>query len=211
MQLSQIERTLQEMIEKENAAELQERKQRWSISRLLRRWNFNKDKGARKADRRGDFVIAGLGITLGLVCALFPWYIFFNPDQFGIQALQFGGGDGKGTRRAVASISHTLPPTDALTETGAPFDKLDFFPTGTLPGKQDARSAAPNQPFPAEDLPYRLVHVMNGRALIEDEAGLWVVQSGAILPDSSRVASIEQRGGNWVLVTSKEKVVELSR
>lgn len=209
MQLSQIERTLQEMIEKEEAAEALARKQRWSISRLLRRWTFNKDNG-RKTDRRGDFVIAGLGITLGLVCALFPWYIFFNPDQFGIQALKFGDGDGQGTtRRAVASISHTLQPTDALTETGAPFDKLDFFPTGTLPGKQEAL-AAPNQPFPAEDLPYRLVHVMNGRALIEDETGLWVVQSGAILPDSSRVASIEQRGGNWVLVTSKEKVVELS-
>jgi hypothetical protein len=210
MQLSQIERTLQEMIEKEQSAERQESKQRWSISRLLRRRNSGKDKGARKTNRRSDFVIAGLGITLGLVCALFPWYIFFNPDQFGVQALKFGG-DGQGTRRAIASISHTLPVTDALAETSAPSDKLDLFATGTLPDKEEERAAVPNQPFPAEDLSYRLVHVMNGRALIEDETGLWVVQSGAILPDSSRVASIEQRGGSWVLVTSKEKVVELSR
>ena len=45
----------------------------------------------RKADRRSDFVIAALGVTLGLICALFPWYIFFNQEQFGVRAIKFGG------------------------------------------------------------------------------------------------------------------------
>ena len=45
----------------------------------------------KKADRRSDFVVAALGITLGLICALFPWYIFFNQEQFGVQAIKFGG------------------------------------------------------------------------------------------------------------------------
>ena len=38
--------------------------------------------------------------------------------------------------------------------------------------------------------------------MIEDDAGLWVVQPGSMLPDSSRVAAIEQRDGKWVLVTT---------
>ncbi|TPO11857.1 hypothetical protein FJ980_04530, partial [Mesorhizobium sp. B1-1-5] len=42
----------------------------------------------KSADRRSDFVIAALGITLGLICALFPWYIFFNQEQFGVQAIK---------------------------------------------------------------------------------------------------------------------------
>jgi hypothetical protein len=37
-----------------------------------------------------------------------------------------------------------------------------------------------------------------------------VVQAGSMLPDSSRVAGIEKRGGKWVLVTSTERVVELT-
>ncbi|MEO5759918.1 MAG: hypothetical protein ABIQ51_24040, partial [Mesorhizobium sp.] len=45
----------------------------------------------KKSDRRSDFVVAALGLTLGLICALFPWYIFFNQDQFGVQAIKFGG------------------------------------------------------------------------------------------------------------------------
>jgi hypothetical protein len=56
-----------------------------------------------------------------------------------------------------------------------------------------------------------MVHVANGRAMIEDDAGLWIVQRGSILPDSSQVSSIEQRNGKWVMVTSTDQVIELSR
>jgi hypothetical protein len=211
MQLSQIEQTLQELIDKEQAAEKQarqEHRKRFNLSRLLERWSVWTES-SRKADRRGDLVIAGLGVTLGLVCALFPWYIFFNPDKFGVQALKFGG-DGRGGHRPVASISHKLGVSDAPSDDIAALDKIDLFATGTLPDKEE-RVALPNQPFPVVEMPYRMVHVVNGRALIEDEAGLWVVQPGAVLPDNSRVASIEQRAGKWVMVTSADKVVELSR
>src|SRR5690606_30219050 len=44
-----------------------------------------------RPDRRGDFVVAGLGVALGLICALFPWYIFFNQEQFGVRAMRLGG------------------------------------------------------------------------------------------------------------------------
>ena len=49
------------------------------------------------------------------------------------------------------------------------------------------------------------------RAMIEDADGLWVVKVGSPLPNDSRVAAIEQRNGNWVLVTSAKDVIELRK
>jgi hypothetical protein len=48
--------------------------------------------------------------------------------------------------------------------------------------------------------------VSNGRALIEDPSGMYVVRVGSILPDESRLATIEQRDGKWVIVTSNGDV-----
>jgi hypothetical protein len=79
---------------------------------------------------------------------------------------------------------------------------------------QDDANPAPapdEQPFPADAAKFRMVHVANGRAMIEDDAGLWIVQRGSILPDSSQVSSIEQRNGKWVMVTSADQVIELSK
>ena len=67
-----------------------------------------------------------------------------------------------------------------------------------------------DQPFPGDEINFQLVYVANGRAMIEDDTGLLVVQAGSKLPDNSKVASIEQRSGKWVIVTSADQVVELS-
>ena len=37
--------------------------------------------------------------------------------------------------------------------------------------------------------------------MLEDDTGLFIVQPGSILPDNSRVATIEERDGRPVLVT----------
>ncbi|KQZ14397.1 hypothetical protein ASD44_10175 [Mesorhizobium sp. Root554] len=164
-----------------------------------------------KESRRSDLMIAALGVTLGLICAVFPWYIFFNPEQFGVQGIKFGGRGANAGRVAVErSAGNEMAPT------GGPEKKagdVDLFSTGTLPDRDKAKDKPPGpdqQPFPAAPVEYRLVHVANGRAMIEDDAGLWIVQRGSTLPDSSQVTAIEQRNGKWVLVTSKDRVVEIS-
>lgn len=160
-----------------------------------------------KVDRRSDFVVAGLGVTLGLICALFPWYIFFNQEQFGIRAMRLGG-QGANSGRAIAE---NAPLPARLRELPELPGDLDMFSTGNIAdGPLLDPPGVDEQPFPGAAAEFRLVHVANGRAMIEDDAGLWIVQSGSRLPDSSRVAAIEQRAGKWVLVTSKEKVIELS-
>ncbi|KQU98761.1 hypothetical protein ASD12_20430 [Mesorhizobium sp. Root102] len=162
----------------------------------------------KKSDRRSDFVIAALGITLGLICALFPWYIFFNQDQFGVQAMKFGGTGTNSGRAGGGVVAQRSAP---LTAKDVPAANLDLLATGTVQDDANPAPAPDEQPFPADAAKFRMVHVANGRAMIEDDAGLWIVQRGSILPDSSQVSSIEQRNGKWVMVTSADQVIELSK
>jgi hypothetical protein len=60
------------------------------------------------------------------------------------------------------------------------------------------READPDQSFPGKPR-YRLLHVANGRALIEDKSGMYIVRIGSVLPDNSRLATLEQRDGSWVI------------
>jgi hypothetical protein len=160
----------------------------------------------------GDMMIGGLGVALGLGCALFPWYVFLNQEQFGIRGLRLAG----------TEAAYIANPNYQPTRIGAPYklqdrsDALDMFPTGTVPAEEDKSAAGDHsdQPFPgdkASNARFNLVQVANGRAMIEDEDGLWVVKVGSPLPDDSRVASIEERDGRWVLVTSDDKVVWMPR
>ncbi|TGQ71233.1 hypothetical protein EN829_002285 [Mesorhizobium sp. M00.F.Ca.ET.186.01.1.1] len=164
-------------------------------------------KTEKKADRRSDIVVAALGVTLGLICALFPWYIFFNQEQFGVQAIKFGGTGTNSGRAGGGVVAQRSAP---LTAKDVPNTAIDLLATGTV--QDDSEPAPPgDQPFPADIAKFRLVHVANGRAMIEDDTGLWMVQRGSTLPDSSTVSAIEQRSGKWVMVTSTSQVIELSR
>ncbi|TPK80083.1 hypothetical protein [Mesorhizobium sp. B2-4-17] len=165
-------------------------------------------KLGRKADRRSDFVIAALGITLGLICALFPWYIFFNQEQFGVQAIKFGGTGTNPGREGGGVVAQRSAP---LTAKDVPNADIDLLATGTVQDDATPARAPGEQPFPADVAKFRMVHVANGRAMIEDDTGLWIVQRGSTLPDSSKVSSIEQRNGKWVMLTSTNQVIELSR
>ncbi|MBX3566800.1 MAG: hypothetical protein KF914_01995 [Rhizobiaceae bacterium] len=165
------------------------------------------------AKRRSDIIVATMGLSLGLGCALFPWYIFFNQEKFGIRAMKFAGnkdqiapismGD-QGERDGPTTPADMLPPT-----------RLDLFATGTV-GDEDEQTPTvepEHQPFPGtvNEPQYSLVFATAGRAMIADDSGMWVVQRGSLLPDNSKVVSIEQRGKDWVLITSNQRVIEVSR
>ena len=167
-------------------------------------------------EKSSDMIVAGMGIALGLVCAFFPWYVFFNQDKFGIRAVQFSGGNGAQLAPGELVYQPSLVGRRIAAE-DVPLLELDSIATGTVPdGTDPFANEVPlsDQPFPGDVAPppeYRVVHIANGRAMIEDREGLYVVQTGSILPDRSRVASIEQRDGNWVIVTSLDQVMPLGR
>lgn len=156
----------------------------------------------------GDWIVVLAGIGLAMLCALFPWYIFFNQEEFGIRPLQFAGrlGNGSGTGAAPTTLPELTGmrlPSQSVEE-----PPLDAIATGAL---ADAPESAPaQQPFPGERIDFRLVHAANGRAMIEDADGYWIVQRGSVLPDGSRVAAIERREGAWALVTSHGTTVPLA-
>lgn len=161
--------------------------------------------------RRTDLTIAALGVTLAIICAIFPWYIFMNQQKFGIRAMQFSG-------------QHSNEPymgdlRAAILAMGDPSDdenlaqmKLDTFTTGSIrpPQENESTGKGPRRQRYKETLfPYRMVHASLGRAMIVDKESLFVVQPGSILPDATYVQAIEIRDGKWVLVTSAREVLHL--
>ena len=160
-----------------------------------------------RASRTGDRVLTILGLSIAAAAAFFPWYVFFNADKFGVQMTNWDG-----TRdlpdlppRNVFSVS-PLAMTDNTENTAEPLDDL-VTATVANTGDRKKRNIKEDQPFPGKS-DFRLLHVANGRALIEDSSGMYMVRVGSILPDESRLASLEQREGKWVIVTSNGAVVK---
>ena len=194
----------------EAAAEEKRREKRRRLKNFFRREREKVPFTAREPDRRGDLTVAALGVTLGLICALFPWYIFYNPEQFGVRAVKFRG-NGEATGAVVIGEQPDRVGAPSLADEVVPLT-LDLFPTGTAGGDGE-RPDAPGlseQPFPAEVPEFRLIHVENGRAMIADDVGIFVVQRGGRLPDGSRVAAIEEREGAFVLITDEDRVIAVS-
>lgn len=158
-----------------------------------------------------DQLLALIGVLLAVLATFFPWYVFFNQDQFSLPTLW------RGETRDLSSMSSqpvvSISPL-AMTNSGQPAsDPLtpDPLTTSAVPGltKQALRpAAAMPEPTPAQNRPFRLMHAANGRALVEDGYGMYLVQVGSVLPDNSRLATLEQRAGNWVLITSNGDVIE---
>ena len=88
--------------------------------------------------------------------------------------------------------------------------RLDDLETGTVgdigkPFERMRRGGRPEQPFPGR--PFRLVHVVNGQALIADSEGMYLVGVGSELPDRSTLTGYRKVGGRWAIVTSAGDVV----
>ncbi|MBY5829941.1 flagellar protein [Rhizobium ruizarguesonis] len=152
-----------------------------------------------------DRLLTFSGLALAGASAFFPWYVFFNADKFGINV-------------ATSSNSRELPDWPARNvfsvsplamvnknegdKKAPPIDPLTTATVSDLGKERDGGPILEEQPFPGKSS-FRLLHVSNGRALIEDPSGMYVVRVGSILPDESRLATLEQRDGKWVIVTSK--------
>lgn len=164
--------------------------------------------------RSGDRVLAATGFVLATAAAFFPWYVFFNQESFGIAPMGYSETRDlpEAPGRAIVSVSPlAIPAQPNSSDQPSAFDPIV---TATVPDGQDTGAVPPNsvdngdaQAFPGKPR-YRLLHVANGRALIEDTSGMYIVRIGSVLPDNSRLAKLEQRDGNWVIVTSNGEVIQ---
>lgn len=213
------DRLLEEMI-RENKLALEEtadsppQPRPWLPGRRRGSGRMAAEQAAKRRDRRSDLTIAALGVTLGLICALFPWYIFFNPEEFGVRAMKFGGSGG-GTEPIVLGAQPERVGAPVAAQ-DPPSLELDLRTTGSATSdhtKQEADGASglADQPYPPPVIPFRVVQIANGRAMIEDDTGLFVVRPGSMLPDNTRVMTIEERDGRPVLVTESGAVLEVEK
>ena len=161
---------------------------------------------SRRKVRTTDKMLALTGIGLAAAAASFPWYVFFNEEKFGIRTAGWEQLDnlppGSAARRPFAVSKVAVAPPENRTFEPDPVDNLV---TATAPkrGEEDSGTPAMHeaQPMPGR-CGFRLLHVANGRALIEDDNGMYMVQVGSILPDESKLATVEKRDGKWIIVTS---------
>lgn len=171
------------------------------IVRRLKKRPFHRESS------RGEMTMKGGAAILAIAAALFPWYVFLNQEKFGVST------DGWEQLRNVRSFRHRdvveVPPMSIARAPNLTSDPSDMLVTATVPkaGSDTAGDIGTLQPFPGR-AGFRLLHVANGRAMIEDGNGMYIVQTGSILPDNSRVAAMTQKNGKWVIVTSAGETYE---
>jgi len=152
-----------------------------------------------------DRALTFTGLALAGASAFFPWYVFFNEEKFGINVAASGNSRElpDWPARNVFSVSPLAMVNKNESDKKPPLiDPLTTATVSDLGKERDGGAILEDQPFPGRSS-FRLLHVSNGRALIEDPSGMYVVRVGSILPDESRLATLEQRDGKWVIVTSK--------
>ena len=158
-----------------------------------------------------DKLLAGTGVMLAALAAFFPWYVFLNPEKFSVPTLW------EGTTRNLPETPGkevvSVSPAAMVDDDKQPAEDVDPVATATASSVgKESKLGAPvdtglEQPLPAST-GFRLMHVANGRALIEDARGMYIVRVGSILPDNSRLATLEQRDGAWVIVTSNGDIIK---
>lgn len=163
------------------------------------------------ASRLGDKVLVATGIALAAASAFFPWYVFLNADKFGVRTEEMGRTRDlpPGIGRPVVSVS-PMAMTDSSKDDWIKPDPMDALTTATASSLGETRTDnkfREEQPLPGKGN-FRLLHVANGRALIEDSSGMYMVRIGSILPDNSKLATLEQRSGRWVIITSSGEVYQ---
>ncbi len=166
----------------------------------------------RRSYSLADAVLIGIGVGLTAASATFPWYVFYHQEQFGPTALAFDRNEATSDLSGPFYTPRVQWTPKPLTDEEIASLPVDYAPTGTVGSIKTPpalKGDGEAQPYPVTAPNFQLVHVANGRAMIRDENGFFVVQRGSVLPDNSRVVAIENEGGKWVLRTSDDIVVEM--
>lgn len=158
-----------------------------------------------------DKALGAAGITLAAIATFFPWYAFLNQDKFSMPAPWTGATRDLPEKVGSGDVA-SLPQSGNAEIDPEIREAVDQLFTATVPGPRDEAAPANTQdglqqPFPGSS-GFKLMHVANGRALIEDSSGMYIVRIGAVLPDNSRLATLEQRDGRWVMITSNGDIYQ---
>lgn len=173
----------------------------------------DRDAGKKRSIRDFDRMLTGGLIVVAATAAALPWYVFFNPEKFGISGAGWEAlknmpqKDGGGVMAIVPHVDEGLT-SDGRKDAATPdIDALTTATVQTTGEGQNTNTDGKSQPFPGGTR-FKLLHVSNGRALIEDKSGMFLVQIGSVLPDESRLLSMSNVEGKWQIITSAGELYE---
>lgn len=160
--------------------------------------------------RLGDVVYAAAVVILCSASAAFPFYVYFNEDQFGPPVMRFYGA-GDAAAQAEADAASYQRKVLALVK---PRLELDRITTGTV-FKQDAPVKSrrlEKQPMPPvpDEVPelgaeLEIMFVSQGRAIAISGGRVVSLREGSLLTDGSLISSIGRADDGWVVSTSSGK------
>ena len=153
-----------------------------------------------------DRLIAALGVAIACSTLAFAGYMVADNDRPPrIAGMEYLSIFARPSRAPVATARREAP---AATEaSNQPTPLIDPTPTGSIldrAGSGQAVNLAPTSIRDVESqtppLPYRVLDVSQGEALIATQAGSRRVRAGDIVPDLGRINAIEKRGDHWILL-----------
>lgn len=171
-----------------------------------------------------DVLLTIAGLCLAASSAFLPWYVFLNQEKFAVERLAYNqesSGSGSWSGRIVVNEKPAAFEGNGATDRALINLTPDLITTASIE-QDDALVASSEDPEPSLETtgsigqpfpgvrPYKLVHVANGRALIEDESGMYVVREGSVLPDNSVLSTLEQTPNGWVAITSEGQMLKIS-
>lgn len=148
-----------------------------------------------------DTALGLAGVALAAGSLYFPWYVYWNSDRFEPPRIEYSGntelyGEPE-DRTGVLWLQAQLPQGTIL----------DPIETGTVDKPEEEEAAPEMKGEPTRSKSYRLVFVANGRALVRDDTGVFVVTPNSTLPDGQEVTEFRTVGDDWELLTSGNEIV----
>ncbi|MEZ5811869.1 MAG: hypothetical protein R3D45_10700 [Rhizobiaceae bacterium] len=148
-----------------------------------------------------DTALGLFGVALAAGSLYFPWYVYRHSDRFQPPRIEYSGntelyGEPE-DRTGVLWLQAQLPQGTIL----------DPIETGTVDKPQEEETAGEARGEPTRSAAYRLVFVANGRALVRDDTGVFVVTPNSTLPDGQRVTEFRSVDDQWELLTSGNEIV----
>jgi hypothetical protein len=154
-----------------------------------------------------DTILVAVGVLLAAGSAFLPWYVILNPEKFKLYAdprIMTRDMPDTGPRPIWNVSPMAIPNKDEPKLASLPLDPLKTGTTPIAPNKMSTLTITGSQKQPNG---FSLLHVSNGKALIKDDKGIYLVQVGSPLPDQSKLATIEELDGKPVIITTNGTVI----
>jgi len=154
-------------------------------------------------NKLADFALGFCGLMLAAGSAYLPWYVHNHSEEFSPPRMEFTG-----------QIDPQEPEIDLMTTASVPKHKPQVI-LGKRPERdfikktrRRIREVAMDKPKLREgDGSITVLFASRGRALVNDDGEIVMVEPGMVLSNGSKVAQVLRKGNTWEITTSDKKIL----